>query len=115
MRYWRTDGCSAVMIGFGPISRATGLRFNALYKAVSEEGDKEATAVEKVIRVFFNSESATVCLDEIDHQCISKLIAIPPGDDRHDPTHPRYREKTACLVGRFNGSRDPLDSFPVVP
>lgn len=85
------------------------IAFNALYNAVSEDGDKEATAVERVIRIFFNSERATACLDEIDHQCTSKLIAIPPGDDRLNPNDPRYREKTTRLVDRFKGSRDPVD------
>jgi len=85
------------------------MAFNALYNAVREERDSEATAVANVIRTFFDLLAAQACLDQIGHQCISELIAIPPGDDRLDPNDPNYRKKTTVLVARFQGSGDPVE------
>ncbi|MDQ3816457.1 MAG: hypothetical protein M3362_02050 [Acidobacteriota bacterium] len=65
--------------------------------------------MEKVIRTFFDASAAQTCLDQIDQRCISEITAIPPGDDRLDPTDPNYRNKSTSLVRRFQVSGDPVE------
>lgn len=87
------------------------MAFNALYNAVRDEQDSEVTAVTKVVGLFIDQGVAQACLDEIGQKRISELTAIPPGDDRLDPHDPNYRKKTAALVSRFYGSRDPVEQL----
>jgi hypothetical protein len=85
------------------------MAFNALYNAVREERDPEAAAVEKVIRLFFDRHSAEACLRRIHPRHIADLVTAPPGDDRLDPTDPKYRAKATVSVEILNSSDDPTE------
>jgi hypothetical protein len=85
------------------------MAFNALYNAVRQAHESEATAVMNVIRIFMDSAAAETCLEQIGRRCISELIATPPGDDRLDPTDPLYRRKTSVLAAYFQGNGEAVE------
>ena len=85
------------------------MAFNALYNAVREKSDLEARAVTNVIRLFFDAQTAQVCLDRIGPGRVAELVAIPPGDDRLNPGDPHYREKATASAKIVNRSDDPVE------
>jgi hypothetical protein len=85
------------------------MAFNALYNAVRQEHDPEARAATKVIRLFFEPADAPACLQRIGPGRIAELVALPPGDDRLNPTDPHYRSKATAAARIVSGSNDPVE------
>jgi hypothetical protein len=83
------------------------MAFNTLYNAVREDGDSEKEAIREVILRYFDAHQANICLSTLDTY-VQDLIHLPPGDDRLDPTDPRYRQNSTRLIEEMNRISDPV-------
>src|SRR5206468_3010934 len=74
----------------------------ALYGPEKVKGQSEDAAIDATIYKFFDEASASACLASIDVRAVTKLLQLPPGDDRFKPIDPKYRKNTRALAKVFN-------------
>lgn len=83
--------------------------FNALYNTGKKANEPEEDAIDRTIRTFFDEPAAAACLKDVDKTSIRSLIHIPPGDDRYQPGHPKFREKGQRRVRQFTTPKSAVD------
>jgi hypothetical protein len=106
---WPSYGSSEASGLSGGTSPATGLRSTRCTTPARKRTSPKRTRSTVLIRAFFDGPTAAACLKDIDKGSIRALIHIPPGDDRYQPGHSKFREKSQRRVRQFTTSKSAVD------